>query len=746
MDSAAHPESSSLAAPVEVAKTSLPKPPRMPGLPLLGNNMQLLKDPEAFLINGLHEYGPVFRVKLGLENYTILIGEEACRFFLKNGEKGFSRQTFYSRFARELGCDYFILSEPQGGSRHGHLRRMMKVGFSRETAAAYVAKMVEGVRATALGWAPGYCVPVMDMTARLTFQSYGYVMADRDLSAAYQDAKLYAQTIMMIGAKLAPTLALKLPGYRAAKASVFDLMRKLLVEARRRDRQSSPHLTILDALLQAFAGKDGQVTEAEVVSASLYGFVGTMVYMNRAVSFLLYELAKNPATMERAACEADAAFAEGVPTAETLRRMVYLRAAFNESLRRHPVAIGLPFVVDEGFEFAGHGIDQRETVIISHVSEHFSAKHYRDPWKFDPERFMPPRNEHRTPGAVFAPFGFGGRACTAVGLVEVMVLACVATLLHTVRFELTEPAYNLRTMVQPLVGPEDKFHLRMLGRREPPAKIAALPPIEESMSGVLGDLAGDKRVEALMERLEAKEFAPGTTILTQGEASGHFFILVEGDVAVLQTDAEGRETQTGRLGPSQHFGETGLLAGAASPVTVRCLEAPAQVLAMARDDFLAMVADLDLLSSDIALLARRRFLAQRLRAAMPQLNGGELAAYSDELKLERIPAGTVIVRQGDIAETFHIVAAGAVEVIVDGDEGERVLGRLGPGEYFGEMGLLMRRPRTATVRAAADGAEVMTMKRDVFEKMLAGSQATRDEILLRLMPRVGGLLDAGGKR
>ena len=212
----------------------------MPGLPLLGNNLQLMRDPEAFLINGLHEYGPAYRVQLGLEKYVVMIGEAACKFFLKNGEKGFSRESFYSRFAKELGCDYFILSEPQGGTKHGRLRRMMKLGFSRETAASYVPKMIDAVRSAALSWAPGFTVPVMDMTARLTFQTYGFVMADRDLAPAYRDAKLYASTIMMIGAKLAPTLALKLPAYRAAKASVFTLMRQLIADARGRDRLRRP--------------------------------------------------------------------------------------------------------------------------------------------------------------------------------------------------------------------------------------------------------------------------------------------------------------------------------------------------------------------------------------------------------------------------------------------------------------------------------------------------------------------------
>src|SRR5262249_41171461 len=153
-------------------------------------------------------------------------------------------------------------------------------------------------------------IPVMDATARLTFQLYGFVMADRDLAAMYADAWRYAQTIMLVGTKLVPTAALRLPGYRRAKAAVFRLIRGLL-DAARAEHGQHTRLTILNALLDAPEQEGDRVGEAEMVSASLYGFVGTMVYMNRVVSFLLFELAKNPAVMNRAAREADGAFAEG---------------------------------------------------------------------------------------------------------------------------------------------------------------------------------------------------------------------------------------------------------------------------------------------------------------------------------------------------------------------------------------------------------------------------------------------------
>ena len=702
------------------------------------------RDPEAFLVNAYNEYGPVFRIRLAMDDYTVLMGEEARAFFLRCGERGLTREPFYGRFARELGCDYFVLSEPQGGGKHIRLRKMMRLGFSRESAAAYIGHMIEAVRATALDWRPGSCIPVMDAMARLTFQLYGFVMADLDLISVFEDARRYAHTIMMIGARLAPPIALKMPAYRRSKAAVFALMRQLLADARTVDRRERPNLTILDALLQAFDSASAAESEAEVISAALYGFVGTIVYMNRAVSFLLYELAKNPGTMERATQEADAAFADGSPTAETLRRAAYLRAAFQESLRRHPVAIGLPFCAERDIEFEGHRIPAGETILISHLMSHFTPEHFRDPWKFEPERFLPPRSEHRAKGAMFAPYGFGGRACSAVGLVEAIVLCTVATLLHTVKFELECPGYSLRTEVHPLPGPEESFRLRIVEHRSP-ASPGSLPPLEEAITDVLEDLSTNDRMKTALEGLELRAFAPGAEIIRQGDYAEDFFILMEGDAAVWKEQGDGITTEVARLRPGQYFGEIGLLNGGRRTATVRALDARVRVLAMNREEFLGLVTDLDVLSGDIALMARRHFMAERLRRAMPTLGGRDLAAHSDRFRLERIPPGAVIFRQGDVAETFHVLAAGEAEVVLEKDGGEQVLAHIGPGEYFGEMGLLMRRPRTATVRATAKGADILTMTRESFDSLVGGSKATLDEVLLRLMQRVGALLDNASK-
>ena len=98
----------------------------------------------------------------------------------------------------------------------------------------------------------------------------------------------------------------------------------------------------------------------------------------------------------------------------------------------------------------------------------------------------------------------------------------------------------------------------------------------------------------------------------------------------------------------------------------------------------------------------------------------------------KVPAGEAIVEQGDPATHFYVVKTGQVEVFQELPDGsERPIRRHGPGDTFGEVGILRRTPRTATIRAVED-VVVMQLPAEEFVAGVAFSAAEGNILLARV--------------
>jgi signal-transduction protein with cAMP-binding, CBS, and nucleotidyltransferase domain len=104
---------------------------------------------------------------------------------------------------------------------------------------------------------------------------------------------------------------------------------------------------------------------------------------------------------------------------------------------------------------------------------------------------------------------------------------------------------------------------------------------------------------------------------------------------------------------------------------------------------------------------------------------GELPAPAIEglaaaLTLVRLPAGGVLIQQGDQGDAYYAVASGELDALQDGI----FLRRVGRGEGVGEIALLRAIPRTASVVAHTD-ATVYELNRDLFLTAVVGHPGTQ---------------------
>jgi CRP-like cAMP-binding protein len=95
----------------------------------------------------------------------------------------------------------------------------------------------------------------------------------------------------------------------------------------------------------------------------------------------------------------------------------------------------------------------------------------------------------------------------------------------------------------------------------------------------------------------------------------------------------------------------------------------------------------------------------------------ELDALAGTLRERPLKRGQVLFREGEVGEEMFIVLRGSIVISkpVTGRV-EQVLDRVGPGDFFGEMSLFDRSPRSATIQADSD-ATLLVLDREAMRRL-----------------------------
>ena len=114
---------------------------------------------------------------------------------------------------------------------------------------------------------------------------------------------------------------------------------------------------------------------------------------------------------------------------------------------------------------------------------------------------------------------------------------------------------------------------------------------------------------------------------------------------------------------------------------------------------------------------------------------GSIDQLAGSAEFEQLAAGRAVIRQGDPADAFFVIETGEFAVSALDSQGRHLdLPQMGPGDYFGEIGLIEGSPRTATVTAVT-AAWVLRVDGEAFVESLtesAPSTALVDGASLRL--------------
>jgi predicted acylesterase/phospholipase RssA/CRP-like cAMP-binding protein len=244
-------------------------------------------------------------------------------------------------------------------------------------------------------------------------------------------------------------------------------------------------------------------------------------------------------------------------------------------------------------------------------------------------------------------------------------------------------------------------------------------------------------VESLASRSRSVSLADGDVLVEQGDAADKVYLVESGRMSASKATTQG-DVVVGTVEAGHVIGEVTVVAGGLRTATLRA-SGPVEVLEIERADFEDWLNGHPEMADRVSDEARERVDRTNVATMIAELMGSTDQAIVqqvvDRVDWRRLEAGEVLFEQGDVADAAYFVVGGRVSVHVVDDGEERLVAELGRGEVVGELGLLDRTPRSATVRAVRD-TTLASFSAATFEELVALSPSMMLNVTRRILVRL----------
>jgi len=199
-------------------------------------------------------------------------------------------------------------------------------------------------------------------------------------------------------------------GRKKTNIVIIEKCREVL-RSRMANPPSPPPVDALQLCIEA-AGKEGRITEDEIVAHEFIFILAGYETTAAALNFTTYLLACHPEVQARLQQEIDDCLGpEGKPTYDSVTELEYLDMVLCESMRVYPpIPLHIGRWASKTTTICGKTIPQGTGVLAAVWSLHHDPAFWSDPWRFDPERFAP-ANRDNIIEMTYMPFGDGPRNC-----------------------------------------------------------------------------------------------------------------------------------------------------------------------------------------------------------------------------------------------------------------------------------------------------------------------------------------------
>ncbi len=411
-----------------------------------------------------NHYGPVFELSppFSKQSYIFLAGPGVNDWVQKRGRLFLRSKEYLASVEQAHGTSRTI--HTMDGADHFHFRRALQPSHSPQTFLRRLDEVYRIARQHLSSWEVGDTMQAGPTFRRYLNAQMSQLLVSHDTTDVFEDILIFNKLLLISHLTgLLPKFLLKTPGMRRRARLVAQMAGRIRASHTPAQRTGRPP-DVIDGYLAVHANEEHFLPETDL-GFPLDTLLLTGMYLADLTSFTFYHLASNPDVYRRVQAEADALFAGGDPTGEDLMpaNIDVTHRVLLESHRLTPnVGLSVRNVMNSCI-VEGYQLPLRARVVIVQAATHYMEDVFPDPFTFDIDRYLPPRNEHLSPG--YAPYGLGTHRCLGSHWAEMQVCLNVLLLAHYFTFELSPPGADLRISPLPTQSPSKKLKFVIKERR-----------------------------------------------------------------------------------------------------------------------------------------------------------------------------------------------------------------------------------------------------------------------------------------
>ncbi len=425
-----------------------PAPPSPKANPVLGTAWRFRRDPLRCLQDFVAEVGTAYRYRFFLNywGYVFVHPDHYQQILLDN----------YNNYTKSPHPTFDLLLPLLGyglltndGESWLRQRRLVQPAFHRQQIQSFASTMTAAAERRFSRWEEAAreekLVSFDREMMELTFEIAGRTLFSVDLTEESQEFGEITSELneLFINMAMEPfsliTLRMPfLPRTRRIFRDIGKLDQLIYAMIARRREADDPGNDLMGMLLAARdeetgLGMDEKQIRDEVLTLLIAGHETTALLM----TWLFYCLGRNPEVEAQLHDEVDRTLNGRLPTFEDIPKLVYTRQVVDETMRVYPPAYALSRAGNSADVVGGYAIRPNSIITLSPYITHRLPEFWRDPDRFDPERFTPANNAARHRFA-YIPFGAGPRQCIGNGFALTEGVLLAATIAQRFRLRIPE--------------------------------------------------------------------------------------------------------------------------------------------------------------------------------------------------------------------------------------------------------------------------------------------------------------------